>query len=500
MSIRWDRATIRKRPVRTPEGFLKVEASATRTGVFQYLNGDGSVRRELRHPAEVLAANSLDSMKLIPVTNGHPETKLVTSETARQFQVGATGENIRPDGEFVVVPIVITDQTAIQDVEAGRRFVSMGYETDLVPERGKYDGEEYDARQTKIRYNHLALVDAARAGPDATVHLDSDDAVQVYDDDTGARNDTVVPFKSWPLAPESATWDAAAEIRKADVDDLRVMATWFDSETADTKAAYKLPHHRAADKYTVWAGVSAAMGALLGARGGVDIPQSDRRRVYSHLARHYREFDKEPPDLRGDEDDTHSQKGAEMPKQRIDGIDYEAAQEVINHLGKETARADAAEKELATVKAELEKVTGERDAKADELKKATDGHDKAIADAVKSRRDLERKAEPVLKGDEKVKVDEMDDRAVKVAVIQKVHKDADLEGKSDEYIDARFDAALEAHKGQKADEKDGDDAFASQRVQAKADASSGDENDPEKARNRMVERLVNDSKPQDADK
>ena len=40
------------------------------------------------------------------------------------------------------------------------------------------------------------------------------------------------------------------------------------------------------------------MGALLGARGGVAVPERDRRAVYEHLADHYREFDKEPPDFK----------------------------------------------------------------------------------------------------------------------------------------------------------------------------------------------------------
>jgi len=39
------------------------------------------------------------------------------------------------------------------------------------------------------------------------------------------------------------------------------------------------------------------MQALLGARGGVDIPTSDRRAVYRHLAAHYEDFDKEPPEM-----------------------------------------------------------------------------------------------------------------------------------------------------------------------------------------------------------
>ncbi len=495
MPIRWDRATIRKKPVRTPEGFLKVEASATRTGVFQYRNGDGSIRRELRHPKDVLDGESLDTMKMIPVTNGHPPTVLVDSNSARRFSVGSTGENVRPDGTFLVVPIVITDQDAIADIEDGRRFVSMGYQADLLPERGKYDGEEYDARQTKIRYNHLALVDAARAGPDATVHMDAADAVQVYPDDpdAGNRTDKAIPFKAYRLDPESAPWDAAKEVRDADADALRQMAAWYDAEKPDAKTSYKLPHHRASNRNTVWRAVSAAMGALLGARGGVDIPQADRRSVYAHLARHYAEFGKEPPDLRRDSEPKPNQQGGKgnMPTMRIDNIDYEAAQEVINHSAKETARADAAEKALAETKATLETVTGERDAHKAKLDEAEKVDTKAeIRKAVTARVDLERRVAPLFKDDKDTKLDELDDKALKVAAILKVTPDAKLDEKSDEYIDARFDAAMESAKEAKNDK--GDENFGTQRVQAKAENTDGDDSSPAKARDRMIERMKSD--------
>lgn len=102
-----------------------------------------------------------------------------------------------------------------------------------------------------------------------------------------------------PKAPEDEAWDAAAEVREADVDDLRVMCAWVDSENSDLKTAYKLPHHKASDNHSVvWRGVAAAMAALFGARGGVDIPENDRRGVYNHLARHYEEFEREVPEFR----------------------------------------------------------------------------------------------------------------------------------------------------------------------------------------------------------
>ncbi|MCK4575761.1 hypothetical protein KAU34_05100, partial [candidate division WOR-3 bacterium] len=95
-----------------------------------------------------------------------------------------------------------------------------------------------------------------------------------------------------------AAWDAGAEVKQAEVKDLKIMCTWYDTEHADLKTAYKLPHHKASGYSTVWRGVAAAMGALLGARGGVQIPANDKKGVYNHLKKHYAEFDKEAPEFR----------------------------------------------------------------------------------------------------------------------------------------------------------------------------------------------------------
>jgi HK97 family phage prohead protease len=108
----------------------------------------------------------------------------------------------------------------------------------------------------------------------------------------------VIPYKEYPTEPEDAPWDGPAEIKAAEVDDLKVICTWFDSDNPDIKNSYKLPHHRAKGYKVVWRGVAAAMAALMGARGGVNIPEADRQGVYNHLAKHYAQFDKEPPELK----------------------------------------------------------------------------------------------------------------------------------------------------------------------------------------------------------
>lgn len=122
---------------------------------------------------------------------------------------------------------------------------------------------------------------------------------------------TVVPFKKYPLAEDDQSWswktsDQDAVLGESNWKRYVTVHTWFDPEAdeenspPEVKGAYKLPHHKVLEGgiKTVFRGVAAAMGALLGARGGVDIPDADRQKVYNHLARHYGEFDKEPPEFR----------------------------------------------------------------------------------------------------------------------------------------------------------------------------------------------------------
>lgn len=113
-----------------------------------------------------------------------------------------------------------------------------------------------------------------------------------------AISKTVIPFKKHSLAPEDTAWDGPKERAAAEVSDLKIMSTWYDSESPDLKSSYKLPHHKASGHSTVWRGVAAAMVALLGGRGGVSIPSGDKKGVYNHLSKHYKEFDKPVPEFK----------------------------------------------------------------------------------------------------------------------------------------------------------------------------------------------------------
>lgn len=80
---------------------------------------------------------------------------------------------------YLDTSIQITDEEVIKSVldeENPLRELSCGYEADIVKEDGTFQGEEYDHRQTNIKYNHIALVQRGRAGPEVRLQLDSADA------------------------------------------------------------------------------------------------------------------------------------------------------------------------------------------------------------------------------------------------------------------------------------------------------------------------------------
>lgn len=165
----------------TKSGFINAYAIVTRTGVFKYLNADGSIRRELRHPDDVFKQDSLETLRRIPITVNHP-SELVNSDNANRYQVGSTGDNFAVDGQFVMASLCVHQKSGIDAIENGKSQLSLGYEIDLLDEVGEYNGEQYDARQTNIEYNHLAIVDLARAGKEASIKMDSGDIISVSSD------------------------------------------------------------------------------------------------------------------------------------------------------------------------------------------------------------------------------------------------------------------------------------------------------------------------------
>lgn len=159
---------------RTEDGYLIAEARAVRTGIQLYAGDevgrpDLPVVRVYRSPEEVFAADSLRSFTHAPITIDHPKEQ-VTAETWKDLAVGEVSTMAKKDGEWVLLPLILKDAKGIAEVERGKRQLSAGYtcELDWTPGMTS-DGHAFDAQQKNIRINHLAIVDAARAGSQARI-------------------------------------------------------------------------------------------------------------------------------------------------------------------------------------------------------------------------------------------------------------------------------------------------------------------------------------------
>ena len=175
--LRYDKASPLSKPVRLPNGFVRAEGYLTRAGIFVYRDAKGNTVRELRPPEEVMHPDALASFALVPVTNEHPPESL-TADNAKQYAVGSVSESVAPEGDKVRATLMITDADAIAALDAGRSELSCGYTADVVIEPGTWQGQRYDAKQTNIRGNHVALVDAGRAGPTCSIRMDATDVAQ----------------------------------------------------------------------------------------------------------------------------------------------------------------------------------------------------------------------------------------------------------------------------------------------------------------------------------
>ncbi len=351
MAVRIDYAESPVRMTMTDEGYLTGEARVARLGVQSYQDGEGGVRREYRPASEVFAADAVSSFKNTPITMGHPDEGLVTADNAKRLSVGMVGENIRVDGEWLVMPLTITDAETIRRIEGGMVELSGGYMADLDESPGQADGVMYDAIQRDIRGNHVAIVDRARAGEMARLNLDAADAVAV-ENAQAQRNDSM----------------------------------------SDSTVAV-----------------------------------------------------------------------------RIDGIEYTVQPQVERHLAKLDEKMAAVAGERDQAKADSEQVQAKLDeAKAELEKLKAERTDEAVQAAAKARVALERSAARVL-GDD-AELEGKSDREIREAVVTAVHADTDLSDKSDVYVEARYDAAVETHKAY-------DDAATKQRETATPKGDEGGKSD-----------------------
>ncbi|WP_186650048.1 DUF2213 domain-containing protein [Fluviispira vulneris] len=185
-----------EKPHITDQGFLRCLVSATRTGVFPYVDSTGKIRRELRLPEEVFKKESMESLANIPFTDDHP-CEAVTSENAIKYTRGLTGSRVWQNNDLLETELLAFDSNTINKISNGKIEVSLGYNADKEFASGIYNGQPYDCIQRNIRYNHLALVPSGRAN--INDHLrrvklnldhDTDVSVEIEDQNQILNNDS----------------------------------------------------------------------------------------------------------------------------------------------------------------------------------------------------------------------------------------------------------------------------------------------------------------------
>lgn len=160
---------------RTDEGFLIVEGFVAKPGILIYRGPDGQEVRELVTAESLHRDDSLETLKRKPVTLKHPG-KDVDPRSVKQVRVGSVGTDVEitEDGR-VKVSFTVERSDAIKAVEDGTHQLSPGYRVEIDPTPGIHPiFGRYDAIQVSRRYNHLAIVDRARGGPQ--IHLRADEA------------------------------------------------------------------------------------------------------------------------------------------------------------------------------------------------------------------------------------------------------------------------------------------------------------------------------------
>lgn len=245
----------------TNDGYLAASARVARTGV-QYYTGveiDPTNEHGLRDRAsvgvfrpedEVFSKDSLSTLAHKPLTNNHPPVA-VTSDNWKDYAVGSIGDEIARDGDFIRVPLVVMDAAAIKDIQAGKRELSAGYMCELTFEDGVApSGENYSAVQRSVRFNHVSVVDAARAGPQARIG-DNWGVSPIHATDT--------EFKSMTL--KTVMVDGIGSVETTDAGALAINKLIADAATAKTA-------HEAA--------IKALEGKLATADGAVAKAEAER--------------------------------------------------------------------------------------------------------------------------------------------------------------------------------------------------------------------------------
>jgi hypothetical protein len=437
----------------TSQGFLVADANLTRAGVFDYIDETGKKIRENRPPEEVFKKEALDSMKFAPLTDLHPD-EMVTVDNVFRLAKGFVGENIQrkttSKGDFAAGKVVITDKKQIDEIldkwDKGESIeLSMGYDAQVVDISGVHPTEgHYDRTQQNIIYNHGSIVPRGRAGRDVKLIMDAErEASLVLDAEEVDRKkfdemfeDQDRPKQTIIISKEAASTAAAAE---------KIATEFLSKDESFTKGAEETstsfrfrvrePGQFKEGSFRTFQvpgkeGVSIVFGTFKN-------PKKDMEVITVKFKR----------------------KGIKAGDLHMDAIDVDISDDSVSVVEKVSGKLDEAVAIIGKKDEAIAKVEGKKDALQGELDQLKEEHAQLKADheelsdpdspklqaMLKARADMEDVAKTlgIDFGEEDDK--RMDSTTLRNAIIAATSADGkfDAEGKSADYIAARYDAAVE---------------------------------------------------------
>lgn len=153
-------------------GYLRIDGVVAHVGILEYMDDDGTVIREFVPEETLFEPASLESLAGAPVTLQHPP-EMVTPTNYSQYSQGSVNGMPKRDGDNLVASMLVIGNEALHAVEYdGVSELSPGYSVDLDETPGEWQGQKYDRVQRNRRYNHQAIVDAARGGSVCSLRFD----------------------------------------------------------------------------------------------------------------------------------------------------------------------------------------------------------------------------------------------------------------------------------------------------------------------------------------
>lgn len=149
----------------------------TKVGVYPYLGKQISQDCEpnkiyyvLRPKEELFRKETLDSLRLIPLIDGHTMIGKDFTAPEDKGMDGIMGDNVSHDTDTIYNDLKIISNKMKDEIQNGKKELSLGYFCRYDKQPGTYKGQRYDFVQRDIIANHLALVDKGRMGADVRVY------------------------------------------------------------------------------------------------------------------------------------------------------------------------------------------------------------------------------------------------------------------------------------------------------------------------------------------